>query len=124
MIIIHLDFSNGYELSYFEAISYLNKGIPFHTHCLDFFTAGYKDKEVIVIKDRTKWLSLKDVINYSDYPISKIKEGLINNKFPWNEGNPPTIKRTIETITGYTEDEIEELELPVKEWLNSKGIKL
>jgi len=73
MITIHFDFTDGTEVSYAEGFNLLNKGIPFSTHCLDFFSFDYGD--VRLVKNDGSYISVQELLkNTGEYTNKQIRK--------------------------------------------------
>lgn len=81
MIIIHWDFTDGTELSYYEG---LVKKDNFTTNCLDFFNMDIEVDDIIVLKKSGETISRKNIQNHTNKEIRKahnIHKMLVANSF-------------------------------------------
>lgn len=62
MIIIHYDFTDGTEVSYYEGLKLKDN---FTTCCLDFFNMDIDVNDIIVYRKDDKHISRKNIQNHS-----------------------------------------------------------
>lgn len=87
IITIHLDFTDGTEVSYMEG-TVLSES--FNTHCLEFFNMDIEVDDVVVVKKDGSTISRKNIQQHTDKEIRKehdIRKMLVAGAFEWKKKN-------------------------------------